>query len=141
MVPKGGDPIPHQERDLPRTHGRLRTRHAPAGRLPPHIQLVAGAGGPPRVRHAQEASPSEVRRHARGTGDQTPSALAPTTVGSTSLCHLPGNEGADEGAAGGRHYPDVGPTTGPMAPATPGRWEEEHHRFLGHIRGRADEAS
>ena len=88
MVPKGGDPIPHQERDLPRTHDRLRTHRAPAGRLPPHIQLVAGAGGLPRVRHAQEASPSEVRRHARGTGDQTPGALAPTTGGSTSLCRF-----------------------------------------------------
>ena len=64
--------------------------------------------GPPPVRHAQEASPSEVRRYARGTGDQTPGALAPTTGGSTSLCRLPGNEGSDEGAAGGWHYPDVG---------------------------------
>ena len=135
MVSKGGDPIPHQERDLPHTHGRLRTRRAPAGHLPPHIQLVAGAGGPPRVQQAQKASPSEVRRHARGTGDQTPGALTPTTGGSTSLCHLPGDEGADEGTAGGRHYPDVGPTTGAMAPATPGRCEKGHHQFLGHIRG------
>ena len=124
MVSKSGDPIPHQERDLPHTHGRLRTHSAPAGRLPPHIQLVAGAGGLPRVRHAQEASPSVVRRHARGMGDQTPGAIAPTTGGSTSRCRLPGNEGADEGAAGGRHYPDVGPTTDPMAPVTPGRCEE-----------------
>ena len=84
---------------------------------------------------AQEASPSEVRRHARGTGDQTPGALTPTTGGSTSLCRLPGDEGADEGAAGGLHYPDVGPTTGLMAPATPGRCEKGHHRFLGRIRG------
>ena len=127
VVSKGGDPIPHQERDLPCSHGRLRTRSAPAGRLPPHIQLVAGAGEPPRVRPAQEASPSEILRHARGTGDQTPGALAPTTGGSTSLCRLPRDEGTDEGAAGGWHYPDVGPTTGSMAPATPGRCEKEHH--------------